>query len=140
MGVDRTPLPLGRTSIKKGVALVSLQAVKMAALPEGIEAIAVCRVPFESTDEVELSLTPGDKVLITRLEVGGGWLEGMLQGGWCLSVLAHYNQLKGRTHSHTLAHVALWPSAYTSRTALDKHHTFFLMLEHQRRPISMTSI
>ena len=51
-------------------------------LQEGIEALAVCRVPFESTDEVELSLSPGDNILITRLEVGGGWLEGMLQGAW----------------------------------------------------------
>jgi hypothetical protein len=59
----------------------------MAAMQEGIEAIAVCRVPFESTDEVELSLTPGDKILITRTEVGGGWLEGMLEGGdTCLSL------------------------------------------------------
>lgn len=43
---------------------------------EGIQAIGVCRVEFDATDVVELSLTQGDRVLITRNSVGGGWLEG----------------------------------------------------------------
>eukprot|EP00038_Savillea_parva_P031584 m.88317 g.88317 ORF g.88317 m.88317 type:complete len:516 (-) comp9748_c0_seq1:204-1751(-) len=48
---------------------------------EGIQAIAVCKVAFDSTDVVELSLAPGDRVLITRTDVGSGWLEGMKVGG-----------------------------------------------------------
>lgn len=43
---------------------------------DGVLAIAVCKVVFESTDVVELSLSPGDRVLITRENVGEGWLEG----------------------------------------------------------------
>mmetsp|Transcript_29280 Transcript_29280/g.76732 ORF Transcript_29280/g.76732 Transcript_29280/m.76732 type:complete len:531 (+) Transcript_29280:258-1850(+) len=50
-------------------------------LGEGIQAIGVCKVPFVSTDVVELSLSVGDRVLITRNSVGGGWLEGIKDGG-----------------------------------------------------------
>lgn len=112
----------------------------MAALPEGIEAIAVCRVPFDSTDEVELSLTPGDKVLITRLEVGGGWLEGMLQGGLCRSSTV-VQATRALTHFTLIAHVA--PVMHCDRHTRIVHYwtevARFIMLQHQRRPISVAS-
>ncbi|EDQ90908.1 uncharacterized protein MONBRDRAFT_31764 [Monosiga brevicollis MX1] len=48
--------------------------------PEDILARARCLYDFESTNEVELPLREGDIINVTRLDVGGGWLEGELNG------------------------------------------------------------
>eukprot|EP00055_Hartaetosiga_balthica_P015895 m.97479 g.97479 ORF g.97479 m.97479 type:complete len:510 (-) comp8987_c0_seq1:3035-4564(-) len=48
--------------------------------PEDVIAVARCVYPFEGTCDVELTLNDGDLINITRMDVGGGWWEGELNG------------------------------------------------------------
>eukprot|EP00049_Salpingoeca_infusionum_P018048 m.355506 g.355506 ORF g.355506 m.355506 type:complete len:491 (+) comp17267_c0_seq1:230-1702(+) len=48
--------------------------------PEDIICVAKCVYPFESTCDVELTLMEGDRINVTRKDVGGGWWEGELNG------------------------------------------------------------